>query len=172
MAKHGDEDALGVLGIDDDGGNLLAVAQAGVLPSPAAVGGFVDSISGREIGALEPFAAADVDDVGVGRGHSDAADGASGLVVEDRLPGAAGVGGLPNTAVVDADVKQVRPAGHAGRAVGAPAAKRPNHPPAQLAVQIRIERAIGRDRRGQDQQTAHGEKVAQQHECNSWTRRA
>src|SRR5262249_12612465 len=130
VAQHGDEDAVGVARVDEDGGNLLAVAQADVLPRLAAVGRFVDAVAGGQVGPLQALAAADVEDVGVGGGDGQGADGAGGLVVEDRHPGAAGVGRLPDAAVVDADVEQVRPAGHAGRADGAPGAERADHSPA------------------------------------------
>ena len=43
--------------------------------------------------------------------------------------------GLPDAAVVDADVEDVRLARHAGGADGAAAAERADHPPAQPAVQ-------------------------------------
>ena len=88
-------------------------------------------------GRCKPFAAADVDDVRIGRGDGEGADGAGRLVVEDRLPGAAGVGGLPDAAVVDADVEDVRLAGNAGRADGAAAAERADHPPAHAVIESR-----------------------------------
>ena len=94
------------------------------------VGGFVDAVADGEIGPLQAFAAADVDDVGIGRRDGERADGAGRLIVEDRLPGAAVVGGLPDAAVVDADVEDVGLAGHAGRPDGAAAAERADHPPA------------------------------------------
>src|SRR5439155_25758411 len=136
VAQHGDEDAVGVLGIDEDRRDLLAVAQAQVFPRLAAVGRFVDAIADGQVGALEALAAADVEDVGVGRRYGQGADGAGGLVVEDGVPGAAGVGGLPDTAVVDADVEDVGLAGDADGADGAPAAEGADHAPAQGVVML------------------------------------
>ena len=103
------------------------------------VGGLVDAVAVGEIGPLQALAAADVDDVRVGRRDGEGADGAGRLVVEDRLPGAAVVGGLPDAAVVDADVEDVGLAGHAGGADGAAAAERADHAPAQAGVERRGE---------------------------------
>ena len=99
MAEHGDEETIGVLGIDDDLRNLLAVAQAEMRPGLAGVGGFVDAVAGRQVGALQAFAAADVDDVRIRWRQRDRADRAGRLVVEDRNPGASVVGRLPDAAV-------------------------------------------------------------------------
>ena len=99
---------FGIARVDDDLRDLLAVAQAEVRPRLAGVGGLVDAVAGREVGALQPFAAADVDDVRVRRRDRDRADRAGRLVVEDRRPGAAVVGRLPHAAVDGADVEHVR----------------------------------------------------------------
>src|SRR5207244_3970871 len=48
MAEHGDEDSVGVMWIDDDGTDLLAVFQPHVPPGLAAVGGFVNAVPGRK----------------------------------------------------------------------------------------------------------------------------
>jgi len=61
-----DEDDVGVGGVDGYLADLLGVAQAEVGPGLAGVGGLVDAVAGGEVGAGEAFAAADVDDVGVG----------------------------------------------------------------------------------------------------------
>ena len=66
MAEHGYENAIGILRVNDDGGDLLAVAQAEVLPGFSAVGGFVNAVASGKIGAAQAFAAADIDDVGIG----------------------------------------------------------------------------------------------------------
>ena len=92
MAEHRDEDAVGIARIDGDLRDLLAVAQAEVRPGLAGVGGLVDAVADGEVGALQAFAAADVDDVRVRRRDRERADRAGRLVVEDRLPGAAVVG--------------------------------------------------------------------------------
>ena len=142
VAEHGDEEAVGIVRVDEDGGNLLAVAQAEVAPGLAGVGRFVHAVADGEVGALQAFAAADVDDVGVGGRDGEGADGAGGLVVEDGLPGAAVVVGLPDAAVVDADVEDVGLCRDAGGADGPAAAEGSDVAPAQAGVVGRVE-ALG-----------------------------
>ena len=66
------------------------------------------------------------------------ADGAGRLIVEDRLPGPADIVRLPNAAVVSGDVEHIGLGSDARGGDGAPAAKRPDHPPTEP-------RKIGRD---------------------------
>src|SRR5271154_4173236 len=106
-----------------------------MLPGAAAVAGFVNAIAGGKIGAAQAFAAAYIDDVGVARGYGQRADGAGGLPVEDRGPGAAGVGGFPDTAVIYADVKKIWFAGDAGGGHRAATAKRSDAAPLQVGVE-------------------------------------
>jgi hypothetical protein len=68
-------------------------------PGLAGVGGFVDSVADRKIGAMQAFAAGDINDVGIGRSDGDGANRLRGLVVEDGRPGAAVVVRLPYAAV-------------------------------------------------------------------------
>src|SRR5205823_2900872 len=60
VPEDGDENAIGIARVNGDGTDLLAVAQAEMLPGLAGVGGFVDAIAGREVGAAQSFAAADI----------------------------------------------------------------------------------------------------------------
>src|SRR6185503_463532 len=69
MAQDRDEQTIGILRIDGDLRDLLAVAEAEARPRLARVGRLVDAVAGREVRTLQPFAAADINDVGVGRGH-------------------------------------------------------------------------------------------------------
>src|SRR5258706_13488235 len=103
-----------------------------MLPGFAGVGRFVDAVTDGKIGALQAFAAAGVDDVWIGRRHGDRADRAGGLIVEDRLPGVAVVGGFPDAAVVDADVEDVRLARDAYRDGSAAAAEWADHAPSHV----------------------------------------
>ena len=132
MAEDGDEELVGVARIDGDLRDLLAVAQAEVGPGFAGVGGFVEAIAGGEIGALEAFAAAGVDDVGIGGGDGERADGSGGLVVEDGVPGTAVVGGLPDAAIADADVEDVGLGGDALGGFGASGAQGSDGAPAHF----------------------------------------
>src|SRR5262249_33497079 len=88
---------VGVFRVDDHLPDLPLLFPD-VLPALAAVGGAVAAVAGGGVAADVGLARADVDDVGVGRGHSDGADGSNGLVVEDGFPGDARVGGLPDAA--------------------------------------------------------------------------
>ena len=90
MPEHGDEQPVRVARVDDDLRDLLAVAQAEMRPGRAGVDRLVDAVAGGEVGPLQAFAAADVDDARIGRRDRDRADRAGGLVVEDRRPRAAG----------------------------------------------------------------------------------
>ena len=137
MAERRDEQARRILRVDDDRADLARVPQAEVVPRPAGVARAIDPVADREIGALQPFAAADVDDVRIRRRDRDRADRLRRLAVEDRRPRQPVVGALPDAAVVDADVEQVRLLRHAGRADGAPAAIRADRSPAHRVVQPR-----------------------------------
>ena len=90
---------FGFFGSIGELGNLLRVAQAEVRPGLAGVGGLVDAVADGEVRTRQPFAAADVEDVRIGRRDGDPADRSGRLIVEDRLPRPAGVGGLPDAAV-------------------------------------------------------------------------
>ena len=132
MAERGHEEPVGVLRIDNDGGNLLRVAQSEVRPCPAGVGRLVDAVARREIRTVKAFAAADVNRAGVGGSDGDRTDGTCGLVVEDRFPDAAGVSRLPDAAVDRRHIEGVRMARVAGRRAGPACAVRADVPPAQL----------------------------------------
>jgi hypothetical protein len=63
--------------------DLLRVAQAEVRPVCAGVRRLVDAVADGQVGPRQAFAAADVDDVRIGRRHGDPADRAGWLIVED-----------------------------------------------------------------------------------------
>src|SRR5436305_9981102 len=110
MPGHRGKYLIGIAGIDGELRNLLAVAQAEVRPGLARVGRFVNAVANRQVRPMQPLTAADIDNIGIGRGYGNRADGAGGLVVKDWLPGATVVVGLPYPAIAHADVK------HAGLA--------------------------------------------------------
>ena len=124
--------------------NLLAVAQAEVRPGGAGVGGLVDSVADRQIGTMQSFATADVDDVRIRGRDRDRADRAGRLLIEDRLPGAAVVVGLPHSAIHRADVEDIRLAGNAGDRARASAAKWADVAPMHLGEERRIDLLGGR----------------------------
>ena len=148
VAERGDEEAVGIARVDGDVGDLLRVAQAQMRPRLAGVGRLVDAVAGREIRPVQAFAAADVDDVGVGRRDGDRADGSGRLVVEDRLPHATGVGRLPDAAVDRRHIERVRVAAMPGRRARPARAMRTDVPPAQIGEEARARPAplLGRQR--------------------------
>src|SRR5207237_6400223 len=101
------------------------------------VGGFIDSVAHRKIGPVQAFAAADINDVGIGGRYRYRADRASGLIVKDRIPSAAIVIGLPHAAIDHANVKDVGLTRHAGGGFGSATAVRADAPPLKLAVSRR-----------------------------------
>ena len=121
-------------------------------PGLARVGGLVHAVAHGEIGPDDARAGADVNDVGIGRRHGDGADRAGGLVVEQRRPGGAVVGGAPDAAVIEADVEDVGLAGHAGEGARAPGAGRADRAPVHLGIEPGIERlrGEGRERKAKD----------------------
>ena len=131
MPEHGHENSIGIARVHQNRGDLLAVAQTEMPPGLAAVGGFVHPVAHRKIRPLHSFAAAGVNDVRIGRSNRERADGAGGLVIEDRMPGAADIVRLPNAAVVRSHIEHIGLRGDARGGHGAAAAKRPDRPPAQ-----------------------------------------
>ena len=140
MAEHGREHPIGITWIDGDLWNLLSIAQAELGPALARVGRLVDTVADRQVGAMQPFTGTHVNDIRIRRCDRDRADRAGRLIVEDRHPGAASIGCLPHTAVVHADVEDVRLVGYAGRRFGATAAERTDGPPAHLGEECGVDR--------------------------------
>ena len=139
MSEHRDENAIGIVRVNQNVRNLLAVAQPQVRPGVSAVGGSVNSIAGGKIGAPQAFAAADINYVRVRRSDRQRADRAGRLFIENRNPGAAGVGALPHAAVIHADVKKIGLAGNARGGDGASSAEWPDAAPLQILIHARIE---------------------------------
>ena len=159
--------------IDLDIGDHLRIAQAQVRPGLAGVGGFVHAVAGGEIGADDARAGADVDDVGVGGRDGDGADGAGGLVVEERRPGGTVIGGAPDAAVIEADVEDVGLAGDAGESARAAGARRSDGAPVHLGIKAGIDRLRGREGRERNETEPKCETNGQTanppgfHECNT-----
>ena len=133
MSGDRDEQPVRIVRIDGHLRNLLPVAQPKMRPGRARVGGLVDAIAHRKIGTMQSFAAAHVDDIRIGGRDRDRADRAGRLVIEDRIPCAAEVVGLPHAAIHRADVEDIRLAGNAAIRARAPSAKRTDVAPMHLA---------------------------------------
>jgi len=71
MPFSGNEYAVGISWINEDRCDLLRVAKTEMRPGFSGVGGFVDAIACCEIGALQSFAAARVDNVRIGRSNGE-----------------------------------------------------------------------------------------------------
>src|SRR5205823_14304730 len=87
------------------------------------------------------------------------ADGLRRLIIENGRPSLAEVGGLPDAAVVNANVKDIGLGRNAGRGDGASATEGADHSPAHLLKQIGIE--LGGGKRGEEHEkqrkkTYHG----------------
>jgi hypothetical protein len=82
---------------------------------------------------LDAFTAGDINYVGIRRRNGDITDGARRLFVEDGDPGAAKVGRFPDTAIVDADVKNIGLLGNTAATDRATTPVRADHPPVQVA---------------------------------------
>src|SRR5713226_6804577 len=152
MSLGRDEQAIGIFGIDDDGCDLLRVAQSEMLPGVARVGRFVDSVAYGKIGTTQAFSTANVDYVWAQGSNGERSDGTCRLIVfwlviEDRIPGAAEVRRLPNPAVIRRHVEDIRLARDALNRDGAAAAKRADQSPVKLLVQRRVIRLGGKGER-------------------------
>ena len=97
-AQRARVDDVGVAGIDDEARDLLAVGKAHVRPVLTGVDRFVHAVADRRVVARVALAGAGVDHVGIRRRDGDRPDGGDRLIVEDRLPRDAAVGGLEDAA--------------------------------------------------------------------------
>ena len=134
MSQGRDKKPVRIPRIDFNIGNHLRIAQPKVRPGFARVGRFVHPVAGGQIGPYDSRAAADVNNVGIGRSHRDCANGAGGLTVEQRHPGRAIVGRAPHAAIVEADIENVRLARHSSKRPSASGARRSNRAPMHLGI--------------------------------------
>src|SRR6202047_4934005 len=107
MPQHGSEQVIWIVGVNGQGGDLLAVAQAEVSPGFSRVHGFVNPIADRKVGPLQAFAARGVNNIWIGGRYGNGADRLRGLVFEDRRPSASVIVGLPTPTFTLPDVKDV-----------------------------------------------------------------
>src|SRR4029078_7760012 len=77
------------------------------------------AVADRQVRALNPFPAADVDDVWIRGRDDDRSDGTMGRLTEKWLPRAAGIRGLPAAAVTHTYIEGVRLARMSSRALRA-----------------------------------------------------
>ncbi len=97
MSEGGHIDQVGVLGMDAHLGDTVGILQTTMRPGLPPVGRLVDPVAMRDVAPDGGLAHADVEDVGIGRGDGDGADGRGGeKAVGDILPIRPAIGGLPD----------------------------------------------------------------------------
>ena len=143
MSGHGDENSIGIPRINRELRDLLSIAQTEMRPGFSRVDRFVDTVTERKIGAMQTFAAADVDHVRIGNGNSERADRAGRLIVENRLPGAAAIIGFENATINLRGVEDIRLRRYTADRASSSAAKRADISPAQCASEIVIDLRLG-----------------------------
>src|ERR1700720_181384 len=94
--------------MDEDLANVAGVLQADVVPGLTAVIRTIDAVAEGDVAANAGFAGADINYIGIGVGDRDAADGGSGLLIEEGIPRNAAVHGFPNAAGGSAKIVSVR----------------------------------------------------------------
>ena len=144
VAEGCDEGDIGIRGMNDDLAYVTRVFQTDVSPGFAGVVRTIDAIAEGDVAANAGFAAASINHVGIGIGDGDAADrGGGGLLIEERIPGIAAVGGFPDAAGDRAEIVGVRLAGHTRNGQGAAAAERADEAPLHSAIGFGID-GVGR----------------------------
>ena len=152
MAEGGDEEAIGIVRIDCDHRDHLRVVETEIRPALSSVRGLIEAIPGREVGSNDPCARADVDHIRIGGRDADGADRPGTLVVEEGMPGGTVVGRPPDTAVVEADVGDVRLARDTGHRASA------SGPGGADLTPTHLRERIGRLRAGDRREGQKGEK--------------
>src|ERR1700732_4974932 len=130
--------------MDEDLANVAGVLQADVVPGLTAVVRTIDAIAEGDVTANAGFASANINYIGIGVGDGDATDGGSGLLIEERVPGNASVGGFPNAAGDGAKIVRVWLAWDAAHAQSPAATERADEAPFHSAVGLGIKRIGGR----------------------------
>src|SRR5437867_2420937 len=145
MAEGSDEGDIGIGRMDNDGADVAGVFQADVVPGFAAIVGTIDAITEGDVAADASFATAHVDDIRIRIGDGNGANRGGGLLLEERIPGVATVGGFPNAAGDSAKIESVRLARHTGDGQRASATEGTDEAPFHAAIGLGVNRI---DRRG------------------------
>ena len=129
-----------ILRIDHNPADLARVLQPDVIPRCAAIRGFVDAVSGREVLANVALAGSGINGSGIGGSHGQCADRGHRLAVKNRRPDDSGIGRLPDSAIDSAKIKSCRVARHASHGYCASAAERADQTPFEPIHQFRRNR--------------------------------
>src|SRR5207245_2254853 len=95
VAESRNENDVRIRGVNNERADVARIFQADVGPRFAGVGGFINAVAERNVAADAGFAGADVNDIGIGIGNVNGADGRDGLLIEERIPTVAAVSGFP-----------------------------------------------------------------------------
>src|SRR5206468_12754086 len=98
VADRRDDDIVGIGRADPDPSDVAGVVKAEIGPRLAAVDALVDAAAGLDVVARLGLPAADIDDVWIGRGDGDGADGRAAALIEHGCPGVPGIVGAPDAA--------------------------------------------------------------------------
>src|SRR5260370_32597055 len=106
MSQSGDERDVRIFGVHDQAADGTGVAKPDKLPGLAGVDGFVYSVSADDVAANASLSRADINDVGIGFGNRERADGRRSvpLLVKEGLPIEAAIRGLPYAACDAAEI--------------------------------------------------------------------
>ncbi len=96
VSRHPDD--ARVARVDEDAADVLGLLENHLLPRLAAVERAIDTVAVGDAALVVVLAGADPDDVGVLRVDGQGADRVGAFAVENRCPGRAGVGRLPDAA--------------------------------------------------------------------------
>ena len=122
--------------MNQDAADLPAIAQPDIAPGLACIGGFVDAIAERNVGAHVSLPRTRIQDVRVGNGQFQCSYGRDGLTVEDGSPGLPGVAGFPDSPAYRAEIVGGG-ARNPGGSQGTAAAMRSNGSPVHAAEHFR-----------------------------------
>ena len=134
MTESGDEYNVWIRGMDDEFADVPGVLQADIGPGLPGVIRTIDAVAEGNVSADAGFAGSHVNDIGIGIGDRDAADGRGGLFFEKGIPGDATVRGLPDAAGDCAKVIGIGLARDTGDGQCAAAAKRTDQTPLHAGI--------------------------------------
>ena len=153
ITHGGDQNLVGIGRVDQNAPDVAGLLQAERLPALAAVDGLEHARAAGHVIARFRLAGADIDGVGIGRGHGDGADRRGRPLVEQGGPGPPGVVGPPHAAARRAEYEAIGPRGHTLDHFAPPAAERTDQTPVRGELDGR---GRGRRRPGAPDQTRGG----------------
>jgi len=136
IAKRGDEHQVGIGGIDHDAGDFHHILEPHVLPAFAGIGRLPHTVAEA---AANRVPGSGINDVGIGWSDLDSAEAIHArLLIEDREPGHACAGRLPNAAQRRTHVERAGIADDTAHGGDASAMERPDVPPLEPRIEVGI----------------------------------